>query len=179
MRIRVVLFVCFAVISLAFFACGGNKSTQNEPDPELENRIKEEILNANRNFVERESEQIKSYERRHNLEMKQTGTGLRYIISGDSLKKRVASGMKATIAYDLSLLDGTLCYSVDSKKPRTVTVDHDDLISGLHEGLKLMHLGQDAVFIIPSHLAYGLTGDNNKVPPGSALVCNLYLIDLK
>jgi len=175
-------YIFFMVSSLLFFclsACGGKKSTQTESDPQAEQRLREEILNANRNFVGKESENIKQYERRHNLSMNQTGTGLRYLVSGDSSTTRARAEMKAVIAYKLSLLDGTECYSIDSKNPKTVVIDHDDLISGLHEGLKLMHLGQDAVFIIPSHLAYGLTGDNNKVPPGSALVCNLTLIDLK
>jgi len=74
-------------------------------------------------------------------------------------------------------LDGTLCYKNDSKSIKKVKVDYDNIESGLHEGLKLMHAGEKAIFILPSHLAHGITGDNDKIPPKSPVYFEIEVVD--
>lgn len=172
-------FLVFLVIAQVISACGGKQKQEDIKDPLADKKMQEMLLDANKDFVHREAGDIDAYIRRHALVLNKTGTGLRYRIEGDSTGKPVVPDSKVKVAYTIQLLDGSLCYEVKPDSPRTVHVDHDDLISGLHEGLKLMHLNQRAVFIIPSHLAYGLTGDNDKVPPGSALVCNIQIIDFQ
>ncbi|MEZ5173543.1 MAG: FKBP-type peptidyl-prolyl cis-trans isomerase [Bacteroidia bacterium] len=176
---KVIYFKSILVVILFISACGGKQKQEDLKDPLDEKRMQEMLLDANKDFVHREASDIEAYIKRLDLVVKKTGTGLRYRIDGDSTGKAVVSDSRVKVAYTIQLLDGSICYEVKSDSPRTVHVDHDELISGLHEGLKLMHLNQRAVFIIPSHLAYGLTGDNNKVPPGSALVCNIQIIDFQ
>jgi FKBP-type peptidyl-prolyl cis-trans isomerase FkpA len=50
--------------------------------------------------------------------------------------------------------------------------------AGLEEGILLMHKGGKAKFILPSHLAFGLIGDQNKIPGKSTLIYDVNLIDL-
>ncbi|MEX1188909.1 MAG: FKBP-type peptidyl-prolyl cis-trans isomerase [Bacteroidia bacterium] len=163
---------------LSMSACGSNASLEKPASEESIAKIKEDIMLANKAFVTEESNLIDSYIKRRNLEMKRTGTGLRYSIIKSSEGKKVIAEMRATVTYSVSLLDGSLCYSSDSLGPRTFVVDHDQVESGLHEGLKLMNEGEQAIFILPSHLAFGLTGDNNKIPPGSPVVYKIELIRL-
>ncbi|MGE5317418.1 MAG: FKBP-type peptidyl-prolyl cis-trans isomerase, partial [Chloroflexota bacterium] len=40
-------------------------------------------------------------------------------------------------------------------------------------------VGDHAKFVIPSHLGFGLIGDQNKVPPKSTLIYDIELLDLK
>jgi FKBP-type peptidyl-prolyl cis-trans isomerase len=42
-----------------------------------------------------------------------------------------------------------------------------------------MKMGDRAKLIIPSHLAHGLVGDLNKIPPLTTIVVDIHLIDLK
>jgi FKBP-type peptidyl-prolyl cis-trans isomerase len=42
-----------------------------------------------------------------------------------------------------------------------------------------MRKGEKAKFILPSHLAHGLVGDLQKIPPLSILVLDVELIDLQ
>ena len=86
--------------------------------------------------------------------------------------------MTATLKYSISLLDGTVCYSSDSLGLKSFEIDHDQIESGIHEGVKLLKEGEHAIFILPSHLAHGLTGDHNKIPPGSPVVYNIELTHL-
>ena len=48
--------------------------------------------------------------------------------------------------------------------------------SGLQEGLLLMHEGEKAIMIIPSYLAYGVTGDGVCIPGSSSI---LYTVKLE
>ena len=57
-------------------------------------------------------------------------------------------------------------------------IDKTDIESGVQEGIKKMKEGEKAVFIIPSHLAHGITGDNNKIPPITPLVVDVELLKL-
>jgi FKBP-type peptidyl-prolyl cis-trans isomerase FkpA len=42
-----------------------------------------------------------------------------------------------------------------------------------------MKQGQKAIFIMPPHLAHGLLGDKNKVPPRATLVYDVELLNLR
>jgi FKBP-type peptidyl-prolyl cis-trans isomerase len=74
------------------------------------------------------------------------------------------------IRYKLKLLDDRQCYTADSVLYREYHLSKDDMPAGLREGLLLMQEGDKALFIIPSHLAFGLSGDGDCIPPNAALV---------
>ena len=79
----------------------------------------------------------------------------------------------------MQLLDGSECYRTNADEMEVFEIDHADIESGLHEGIKYMHVGDFAKLIIPSHLAHGLVGDLDKVPPMSTLVVDIHLIGLE
>ena len=43
-------------------------------------------------------------------------------------------------------------------------------VTGLEEGLKMMHTGDSATFIIPWYLAYGMAGEKEIIPPYTSLI---------
>jgi FKBP-type peptidyl-prolyl cis-trans isomerase len=103
--------------------------------------------------------------------MQQTGTGLRYqVIQGAGKGSFISTGDEIKMNYRVSLLDGTQLYSSDSSGTIGFIVDKSDMASGLHEGVKFMRPGDKAIFIMPSHLAYGLTGDGGKISHYKILV---------
>ena len=59
---------------------------------------------------------------------------------------------------------------------KEVLVDQSEVESGLQEAIKLLSTGDRAKFIIPSHIAHGLLGDLNKIPPLRTLVIDLTLL---
>ncbi|MFT5581995.1 MAG: FKBP-type peptidyl-prolyl cis-trans isomerase FkpA, partial [Psychromonas sp.] len=78
-----------------------------------------------------------------------------------------------------SLLDGTDCYKTEENEIDEFKIDRSEVESGVQEAIKLMRIGDKMKLIIPSHLAHGLTGDMNKVPPLSPIVVDLHLVHLK
>jgi FKBP-type peptidyl-prolyl cis-trans isomerase len=84
-----------------------------------------------------------------------------------------------SVNYTISLLDGTVCYSSVKDGSKDFKVEGDNIESGLHEAVLLMHTGDKAKFILPSYMANGLQGDNDKIPPMSAILVDLELLEVK
>lgn len=110
--------------------------------------------------------------------MTKTGSGLQYYIYEKSTLQPAKVGDLAQVEYTISLLDGTVCYKTNSDEYEEFRIDKADIESGVQEGVKLLRKGEKAKFIIPSHLAHGLTGDMNKIPPLTVIVVDFHLLDL-
>ena len=55
----------------------------------------------------------------------------------------------------------------------------NDLIEGFDESIGLLNKGAEGLFLIPSELGYGPDGSNNgSIPPYSALVFDIKLVDI-
>ena len=140
--------------------------------------IKQRMANVNKIIVHDESKDIDEFISRHQWKMQSTGTGLRYDIYEKGSGRMPIANDTVRIAYSLYLTDGTLCYSADERKPLRFVLGKGAQISGLEEGLQLMHEGDKARLVIPSHLAYGIQGDGDKIPAGSALYYDVKLLSV-
>lgn len=58
---------------------------------------------------------------------------------------------------------------------KEIVIGKKQSIVGLEEGLKMMHKGDSATFIIPWYLAYGMTGDTDLIPPYTSLIYKVKL----
>ena len=140
---------------------------------------KEDLIRNQQHIVRDESLEIDEYIARRNLDMTTTQTGLRYkIYHQGSGNKSVEEENWVKINYSVSLLDGTTVYSSDSSGALEFQVGKSDIATGLQEGVKQMKEGDKALFIIPSHLAYGLTGDGDQIKHYAALVIDAELIKI-
>lgn len=141
-------------------------------------QMQENLIEANKIAIGKESEQIAVYVKNEKLNVKQSQTGLRYDIYSDQEGENIKEKQEAVVKYTVSLLDGTKCYSTDGLA-ETFTVGKDYVESGLHEGIQYMSIGDKALIIIPSHLAHGLAGDFKKIPIKATIVYDIELIDIK
>lgn len=132
---------------------------------------------ANRFMLLQESELINDYIVRHKLDVVQTGTGLRYQIVNEGDGECIKKGDKVTLAYELRLLNGDLIYSSENDGYKTFLVGKGGVESGLEEAILKLRKNSVAVLILPSHLAHGLLGDSNRIPPKAALVYKIKVID--
>jgi FKBP-type peptidyl-prolyl cis-trans isomerase len=143
------------------------------------NKLKEDIIQVNKPAVVMENDEINAYIKAHNYTVQTTGTGLRYLFIKENPKeKKVEKGDRIKVNFKVSLPDGTLCYTSDTKGPKQFTVGADNVESGIHEGVQLMHLHDKAIFILPAHLAFGLIGDRDKIPPKSAVIYEVEVISI-
>ena len=163
----------FFILITALFSCNSN-TTKKEIDWN-----KKKSIEMNQRIAMKEKLNIAMYlEHRKYLKMQQTGSGLYYGIykstQGDSAK----TGMEAGVKYVITFLNGDTCYVTPKDEIVYFKIDKTDIESGVQEGIKKMKEGEKAVFIVPSHLAHGITGDNNKIPPITPLVIDIELLKL-
>jgi len=170
-----VLFFSF----FSFLLSQGCRNRVEEKRPIEQSELNEPLIRVNQNLAKKENDDIENYQKRHNLQMQRTGTGLRYQIINRGVDPLADAEDLATVNFKVYLLDGTLCYSSDSTGSESFTVDRDDVESGLHEGIKMLGKGGKAKFILPSHLAHGLKGDDSKIPSRSPVLYDIELIALK
>lgn len=164
---------CAILIALAAVAAGCNKTDQKGVP-----MSKESLIRANKGLVTIDKERIEAFAERHQWEMNTTETGLWYQIYEHGTGDSARNGLIASLKYTISLLDGTLCYTSDSTGEKTFLIGQGGVESGLEEGILLMRCGDKARFIMPPHLAHGLPGDNDKIPPRSTIVYQVELLNL-
>ena len=157
----------------------GCKEDSNSTNKQPDKQVSESLLKANRYLVKQEKEDIDNYIRRHGWEMLETGSGLQYFIEEKGSGEQVVAGKVITLKYTTRLITGDLIYSSNESGPKTFVVGHGGVESGLEEAVLLLHAGDKARIIIPSHLAYGLVGDDNKIPARATLIYEIELIELK
>lgn len=84
-------------------------------------------------------------------------------------------GDVAFFNYEIKDLKGKIIYSEVELRPQTYAIDKQNIMTGLREGIKLMHKKEKVIFLFPSHIAYGYHGDEKKIGPNQPLLCTVTL----
>lgn len=84
-------------------------------------------------------------------------------------------GDVAFFDYEIKDLKGKIIYSQVELRPQTYAVDKQNIMTGLREGIKLMHKNEKVIFLFPSHIAYGFHGDDKKIGTNQPLLCTVTL----
>lgn len=88
-------------------------------------------------------------------------------------------GKTVSVHYTGKLENGTVFDSSAGGDPLTFVLGSGQLIPGFEQGVVGMQVGGQRVITIPPALAYGEQGVSNSIPPNSALVFELELVDVK
>jgi FKBP-type peptidyl-prolyl cis-trans isomerase len=142
-------------------------------------KLEEPLVKANKQAVRTEDDQIKKFIKRYKWDMKETGSGLRYAIYKHGEGERAEIGRIAVLKYNVKLITGETIYSSETSGNKEFMIGKGGVESGLEEGILLLRVGDRAKFIIPSHLGFGLLGDQDRVPPKSTIIYDVELLTLK
>lgn len=178
MKTKELNIICFLFI-FVFLSCNNDKVRQKDVNQRIitQKEINASLEEANRNLLVQEAELINGYVEHHNLNVVQTGTGLRYQIHDQGDGSLIREGDIVTLEYEIRLLNGELIYSSENDGVKTFLVGRGGVESGLEEAILKLCENSVATLIIPAHLAHGLIGDGNKVPPRATLVYRLKVVD--
>jgi FKBP-type peptidyl-prolyl cis-trans isomerase len=163
------------IITVLLISC---KSKTRHYSIQEQQEFKENLIKANKGLVEKDQENIADVVKRHGWNMTQTQTGLWYEIVKHGNGTKAKTGMTAHIKYSVQLLNGTECYNSDSLGIKSFKIGQGGVESGLEEGILLLRQGDAARFIMPPHLAHGLLGDEDKIPPRATIIYNVELSNL-
>ena len=98
-----------------------------------------------------------------------------YVVQNPTDTVTPKKGDVAFFNYEIKDLKGRIIYSELELKPQTYAIDKQNIMSGLREGIKLMHKNEKVNFLFPSHLAYGYHGDDKKIGTNQPLFCTVTL----
>lgn len=157
-------------------ACG----SEEKEEPKIIQWSKEKSSDFGKELALEQDIDIKLFLEQHkDWKTIKSGTGLQYWIYENGKGDSAVAGRKAMVQIKISLLDGKICHETDKDEVERFEIDHSDIESGIQEGIKKMRVGDKAKLVMPSHLAHGLVGDMDKIPPLNPIVVDLQLIDLK
>ncbi|MDR3226761.1 MAG: FKBP-type peptidyl-prolyl cis-trans isomerase [Prevotellaceae bacterium] len=150
---------------------------------------RESIERINKFLSEKDKDRIESFLRRQNLTatFDESGFWIARIEQGNGTK--IQEGSAVALEATISLLDGTLCYTYTEYNPLIFIVNKSNelsektelqnAVSGLHSALILIEDKERAILIFPPHLAHGVIGDSNNIPPRSILVYDIKVLEVK
>jgi len=165
---RIVLLTALFIISIMVPAC---REETRPVESTSHIRLNDEgMIHYNRGVVKTEEQEIEDFLSRYGWNVRTTPTGLRYLVYRKGTGTLASNGLLVRFRYTVKLLNGTLIYSSDSLGERQFRLGHGGVEPGLEEGMLLLREGDRAKLILPSYLAYGLLGDQNRIPPGATLV---------
>ncbi len=107
-----------------------------------------------------------------------TDSGLQYevIVQGDG--EQATPDSIVTVNYKGTLVDGTV-FDASELHGGPATFGLNQVIPGWTEGVALMNVGSTYKLFIPSDLAYGEFGSGDTIPPESALIFEIELLDVE
>jgi FKBP-type peptidyl-prolyl cis-trans isomerase FkpA len=173
-------FAMALAVLLSAHACSDQKESTSPAGVPSQKEVNRSMEDINRRMSQDEDAVIQGFAERRGWEMTKTGTGLRYMIYEAGPDGPLAQeGQFATVEYEVSLIDGSVVYSSNEKGNRTFLIGQDNVETGIHEAITYLKVGDRAKVILPSHLAHGLSGDQQKIPPRSTVIYDLHLLSLR
>lgn len=134
-------------------------------------------VEGNKNIMRRENEEMLMFINRYGWRMERSGTGLYYEITAPGKGETFVEGDLVTLEYSTFLLSGEKVYDSDSSGVKSFIVNRSEEIDALHEIAHKLRPGASAVMVIPSHLAYGVAGDGDRIAGLQPIVMKVHVTD--
>jgi FKBP-type peptidyl-prolyl cis-trans isomerases 1 len=123
-----------------------------------------------------EDSTMQEYIAKNKIKVAPTASGLYFISKKAGNGAQATPGQRVFVHYTGKLLDGTkFDSSYDRGEPIDFVLGSGQVIPGWDEGIAMMKVGEKAVLLIPSKLAYGERG-NQVIPPCAPLVFDVELV---
>lgn len=104
-------------------------------------------------------------------------SGLQYMVLNEGTGKKPKATDKVKCHYEGMLIDGTM-FDSSIQRGEPAVFPLNQVIAGWTEGLQLMTEGSKYRFFIPYSLGYGEHGAGTSIPPFSALIFDVELIEV-
>ena len=135
---------------------------------ELEAKVNANAIEQGKNFLA---------ENAKNAGVVTTASGLQYEVLTEGSGKKPSATSKVRCHYEGTLLDGTV-FDSSYKRNQPAVFGLNQVIKGWTEGLQLMAEGSKYRLYLPQELAYGAQGAGEMIPPYSALIFTVELLEV-
>lgn len=104
-------------------------------------------------------------------------SGLQYSVITEGKGRKPAATDSVKCHYEGTLIDGTV-FDSSYRRGEPATFPLNGVIAGWTEGVQLMAEGAKFRFFIPFNLAYGSRGAGQSIPPYTALIFDVELLEV-
>ncbi len=168
---KTVLFI--VIISIICFSCK-NPSPQLPSNKLIENNDNGiALLEINHKLAMKEDSLLQEYVLKTDKSFKKNEIGFWYKIVKKANGNQIQINDICVISFKLKFLNG----KVVQEETKEITIGKKELITGLDEGTKLLRKGENATFLIPWYLGYGMAGLKNVIPPYTSLIIDVSIKD--
>lgn len=172
---KVILLVFF--VSLLIFSCKQHQEARR-PISQASGTFMKKSAERNKKLIATEEGQIEALIK-SNPKVKYLAStkGYWYTYVTQNIQDTLTpkKGDVAFFDYEIKDLKGNVIYSELELRPQTYSVDKQNIMTGLREGIKLMHKNEKVIFLFPSHIAFGYHGDDKKIGTNQPLMCTVTL----
>ena len=169
---KLILPYCIVLFCSILFSC-------SKPSPQLPSnkgnvvdKSELALVELNQKLVSKEDSILTKYASQKDGSFKKSDIGFWYRMDLKTNKDQIKLNDICTLKYKLMTLD----MSILKEEQKEITIGKKQLVVGLEEGLKLLHRGERATFIIPWNLGYGRNGLKNIVKPYTSII---YSVEIK
>jgi FKBP-type peptidyl-prolyl cis-trans isomerase len=134
------------------------------------------LAEVNRQLMEKDKDIMECMIRRKGWEMNYHPEGYYSMAMSEGQGKKISDTSIVETACKVLLLDGTVCYE---NQIRAFNLSKTNEIAGLQQGVLNKRGGDKLRFIFPPHMAYGLLGDQDKIPPRAALIFEVEILNVE
>ena len=129
------------------------------------------LMEVNQKLAAKEDSILMIFATKADVKFKKSEIGFWYKVdvptNGEPIKDKDFCNLSCTsLSLDMKVIQTEKMQIVIGKK---------QLVVGLEEGLKLLHKGESATFIIPWYLAYGRNGKGSHIKPYTSIVYQIKL----
>lgn len=146
-----------------------NKLNQNDSSSS-------EIIRLNQLLVEVEENEIKAYIDSSSYPFSAIESGMWMSITKQGNGKKIEKNSLVEVAYQVETLQGKICYTFTEQLKKQFVVGKLEKQRGLNIALTYLKEGDEAIFIVPSNLAYGALGDTKSIPPRASIIYRIFTI---
>ena len=164
------------IFLFVFASC--NTDDPKPPKQPTTAELKQHLAKANEDLVRVEEMDIENYIKRYKWNMEKLGSGLRYMVYEKGKGRPVELNTIVKYNYRTELLNGIECYSSDDNGPKQFLVGKGGVESGLEQAVLQLREGDRAKIILPSHLAFGLLGDDDCIPKKAVVIYDLEVLSV-
>lgn len=161
-------------------SCSQQKA--RKPISHSEGSFMKESAERNKKLIAREEKVIDSIIK-NNASIKyiasNKGYWYTYLLKTENDTLSPKKGDIAFFDYEVQDIKGNIIYTKEELKPQIYVVDKQNIMTGLQDGIKLMHKNETVKFLFTSNNGYGYHGDNDKITTNESLICTVTLNDFK
>lgn len=133
-----------------------------------------------KSLLKEEIEWFNEYKKKHtDFTFNKTESGIWISNQGVKTEQTANVGSYVNFTYQVYDINDQIIYSFDQIGEQKIILGKAKIARGIHSAIQLIEPNQQTRILLPSFLAYGGIGDNNKIEPNQPIIVDILIKEVK